>query len=308
MQDQIVAVEKVNMEKGNAILTPEIEKILENFLTKQMIRILLLLFRKDLSNKEMAYSMGIASNALSNILQRMKQSQIELLKSYRKEKYIMYTLSPIASQYVEEKLLCEKRSNIRLFSVNDENDCYYTICIRALDDLRKEYGNKFELEFSRLLMCYYRMNKDTVESSVKNFLENLENLIIRDQEEMVNSIEEQLGDVRLTEILQDYIGIFLSIRKLCKIDTENWESAYELADELLAEGGNSISFTFLEKNAGHDIDAVIEIGKSLLEMVKEASQRELDKKGFLAHWGKYFLSHERLAYYIAEKYAHLKRG
>lgn len=307
MQNNVMAVEKESMEKDDAILTPEIEAALKSFLTKQMIRILLLLFDRELSNKDIADSMGIGSNALGNLLQRMKKSQMELLISCRKDKYVMYSLSPIAYRYTEKNLLDKKADNTRLFAVNDENVFYYNACIRALDDLRDEYGNKFELEFSRLLMTYYRIDKEDVGSSVKDFLENLENLIIRDQDEKVKRIEEYLGDARLTEILREYTGIFLSIRKLCGIDTENWRAAYELADELLSEGESGISFEFLEKYTGNDMETVIEIGRSFSAMVKEAEQKGLDKKGFLAYWEIYFLSHEKLAHYIAEKYIHLKK-
>lgn len=81
----------INCEENNKFLDVESESIIRRFLTKQMIRILCLLWNCSLSNKEIADKMNLSSSALSNILQRMKKCEVALLM-IEKKKNILFIL------------------------------------------------------------------------------------------------------------------------------------------------------------------------------------------------------------------------
>ena len=98
-------VENINGEKVNHLaLDSEVQNTICRFITRQMARIMLLLLDHTMTNKEIAERMNLTSSALSNILQRMKKCEVELLSIEKKDKYVMYSLTSVAHLYTEMKI------------------------------------------------------------------------------------------------------------------------------------------------------------------------------------------------------------
>lgn len=79
------------------VMEVDCQSYLSNFLTKQMCKILIILYFQTLSNKALAKQMGISASALSNILQRIKFCTLEVFRAFK--------ISPVVSlglSYIEQ--------------------------------------------------------------------------------------------------------------------------------------------------------------------------------------------------------------
>ena len=113
-------VENINGEKVNHLaLDSEVQNTICRFITRQMARIMLLLLDHTMTNKEIAERMNLTSSALSNILQRMKKCEVELLSIEKKDKYVMYSLTSVAHLYTEMNLVLKDKKDLKLILINE---------------------------------------------------------------------------------------------------------------------------------------------------------------------------------------------
>lgn len=290
-----------NEKMSVSLLTPELEKRLQKFLTKQMRRILCLLLGCIMTNKELADQMGLSSSALSNILLRMKKSEIELLICEKREKSVLYSLTPVASEYTKKRLLTEQEEEARLFVINNDERADYNYGLNILKHLKCEHKNKFEKKLSDFLKIYGKQNGVDDTCEFQKFMDILRKLIINGKNEDYEELLKQIGSELLIMQVRECLDKFRYTGYLCVLDETAWKSAYQFVDDLF--NGKGISIDFM-KNCGElSAKEVADMADTLMEMVNDSQEAKMTKGDFLCAWESYFPGHEKLAYYIAEKYA-----
>lgn len=289
--------------ESKKILTSEIVEYLKKFITRQMLCFMLLLGARTLSNKEIADGMGCKPSALSNLIDRMKKSKIPLISFVRRERYMMYSLTPVALEYIRQYMETPDEHEQKLVRMRDEvQECHL-----ALKRLHENLGDDFESKLILMLLSY--INGQYEEEGMEEFcffMECMKKLIfknhIREYKEMIHKFASSC----LRDKLQNYFTKYIHIRKLCEIHMNDWETAYELVDSYFDSKGKMIGLNVL-KSCGEDIgmEEIIGITVSLGEMMKADDEKSLSKEDFRQKWGDCFSGHEQLLYYIAEKVTNL---
>lgn len=292
-----------NMENvSHSLLTDKNELIIRRFLTKQMVRILLLLLNNMMTNKEIAGHMQLTSSALSNILQRMKKCEINLITTEKKEKYVLYTLTPIAHEYVLKNLIVRETSDLKVIQINERNTKEFIDCQNALSILKEKLGNEWEAEFLDCCSQYYKyQNKETVTGEAANFFESLEELVIKGQTTQLERILDELGSEISKNKCLEYMRKYASIRMLCNLDAKDWERAYQFVGDVMDGDEIHISYDFMI-HCDLSKEDMLGMADGLAYIIDCSKKMKLPKKEFLKQWEKYFFQHERLLYIIAEKY------
>lgn len=289
-------------EEDRGILDAESERIIHRFLTKQMICILRLLRTGGMSNKEIAEEMGSSSNALSNILHRMKKCEVKLLLTERKEKYIIYSLTPIAREYVEKVLSSERKNVLKIVQIHENETIELLNCQNSLEKLKEKLGDEWIVEFPRCCFLRYENDERGELQEADTFFEAVEELIIKGQYIQLESILHRLGDECSKRTCQRYVAKFKAIRWLCDLERQNCKLVCRLIDDIFVNEKACISCEFLEQSKELSTEDIVNISKTIFEIAVYSKRKELTKEGFLKRWGKYFREHEMLAYYLAEKY------
>lgn len=285
------------------ILTSEIMQYLKKFVTRQMLCFMLLLGARTLSNKEIADGMGCKPSALSNLIDRMKKSKIPLISFVKRERYMMYSLTPAALEYIRQYMETPEEHEHKVVRLRNEmQDCQM-----ALKRLHEDIGNDYENELIAMLLLYE--NGQYEEEGMESFclfIDCMKKLIfkgyIREYKEMI----QKFALSRLRDKLQNYFAQYIHFRKLCEIYMNDWEAAYELVDSYFDSKGKSIGLNVL-KRCGENIgiEEIVDIAETLGEMKKTNSEKGLSKEDFRQKWGECFSGNEQLLYYIAEKVTNL---
>lgn len=292
-------VKKSHYEENYTLLTSESELTIRRFLTKQMVHILLLLLNCNMTNKEMAEKMGLSSSALSNILQRMKKCEIALLLMGKKEKFVLYSLTPIAKEYTE-KFLVEK--DLKVIQIHENETIELINCQNALEKLKDKLGKEWNTDFSYWCFSYYENNERRKMPEVDCFFEAIEELIINEQFSQFEYIMNELEDDVSRKNCFRYINKYIGVRRLCFLDAEDWRIAYRFIDDIFRGEEMCISCSFLEKSGDLTKEDIIKMSNGIYEIIKCSLKRKLTKGEFLDAWSRYFFPHEKLIYYLAEKY------
>ncbi|MBD5474193.1 MAG: winged helix-turn-helix transcriptional regulator [Lachnospiraceae bacterium] len=295
-------IKNSHYEEDDVLLTSESELIIRRFLTKQMVQILLLLLNYSMTNKEMAEKMRLSSSALSNILQRMKKCEIELLVMEKKEKYILYSLTPIAKEYTEKFLVVKEKKDLKVIQIHENETIQLINCRNALRKLKDKLGKEWEADFSYWCFRYYENGERGKMPEVDSFFETLEDLIINEQFSQFESIMDELEDEVSRKNCLRYINKYIGIRRLCFLDEDDWKTAYQFIDDIFRGEEMCISCSFLEKSGDLTKEDIIKMSNGIFEIVNCSLKKKMTKGEFLDTWSKYFISHEKLAYYIADKY------
>ena len=290
--------EKIN----NSMLTFELENIIRRFLTKQMARILLLLMNNKMTNKEIAERMNLTSSALGNILHRMKKCEVELLKTSKQDRYVLYSLTPVAREYAKKYLIVKDKNDFKLIHINETETVELLNCRNALINLKDKLEDNWDIQFPRCCISYYEKDVKGEIAEADDFFDAIEELIVKDQSDQLEEILNELGDEISRKNCLIYINKFIYIRKLCCLDAENWKMAYQFIDDILYGDRMCISCDFLAKSDSLSKDDIVKMANSISEIMYYSKKKSLSKGEFFDTWSRYFFPHERLIYYIAEKY------
>lgn len=296
-------VRNENMENvSHSLLTYKNEMIICRFLTKQMVRILLLLLNGTMTNKEIAGQMQLTSSALSNILLRMKKCEIDLITSEKKEKYVLYTLTPIAREYVVKNLIVRGKSDLKVVQINERMTAEYIDCQNALSILKEKWGDEWEAEFLDSCSQYFKYrNKETVIGEAVAFFERMEELIVKGQTTQLEWILDELESETSKNKCLGYVRKYTYIRILCDLDAEDWERAYQFVEDAMDGDEICFSYDFLI-NCHLSKEDILGMADGLMYIIDCSKRMRLSKKEFLNQWSKYFFQHEKLLYIIGEKY------
>lgn len=274
-------------------------------LTKQCNKVLKCLHNHRLSNKEIAANLGITASALSNTLQRIRNSKLDLLVVEQIGRNTYYSLSKKGMQYVEENL-----NNSKLTSIEDKLSNYYSDAVVLIENMKNEYGDDWKIVFDDVLILYASGNINKVESNFKKIFDIIEKLFIEERWDDLNVIYTKLEDEIFKRRIQKFFDRFVGINSLCNIEDEDWMTAYRVVDDFFVNSGDLLHKDLVEKVDNLQINyAQVKLANSSLgKIITEALEQRKTKEELYDRWKKAFVSHERLLYYIAEKYEAKRRS
>lgn len=281
---------------NHEIILKTVEQII---LTRQCNRIIIALYDCKLSNKELAKYMGISASSLSNSLQKIKNTGFDLLVTEQIGRQIFYSLSELGHLYAKERLMSKQIINIQ-----EKLHCSIQEEKALLEDMQSEWGEEWKLKFDELLFEYIKGMDNKSEKLFQNFITAIENIILEENWQKLNSIYALLEDEILERRIKKCFQQLLGIRYLCELEKYEWKIAYKLVDDFYENSGEYIRTEFLEifENNQFTSDVIALIIGSLNKMKDEALRKKMKKEEFYDEWEKVFVSHERLLYYITEKY------
>lgn len=284
------------------MLSQELVDAIRELLTKQCIKVMINLYNKRLSNKELAKAMNIASNNLSNTLQRIKSSQLNLLIIEHESRNTYYSLSEIGKKYTEKYLLCDvpKRENVK--NTLTQKGIY------ALNNMKKAWGIHWELKLDEILIaCFDKIYSFEIdycgqEENFKQFINSIERLKLDEQWDELNIIYDLLNPFVVMRIDKSF-NYMAGVKYLCILYSTDWEMTFKLIDDFF-EKGRCIEMDLIEKFTEYGIES--EEVKAALEnlegIIREAKANRMTKDGFYKKWKEYFKPYEQFAFYIATKY------
>lgn len=295
-------VKKSRYEENGTLLTSESELVIRRFLTKQMIHVLLLLLDCDMTNKEMSEKMKSSSSSLSNLLNRIKKCEIALLSMEKRDKYMLYSLTPMAKEYTEKFLVTKDKTDFKVIQIRENETVEFINCQNALEKLKVKLGKEWNADFSYWCFRYYENSERRIMPEVDCFFESLEELIINEQFSQFECIMADLEDDASRKNCLRYVNKYIGVRRLCFLNAEDWRAAYQFIDDLFYGEEIRISCSFLEKSGDLTKEDIIKMSNGIFEIINFSLKKKWSKGEFLDGWSKYFFPHEKLIYYLAEKY------
>lgn len=268
-------------------------------LTKQCKKVIKCLYKRRLNNKELAHSLGVSASALSNSLQKIRNINSNLLVIEQIGRNTFYSLSECGLAYVETNLI-----NNKIINNEDKISEYTETGIFRLNRMKKEWGEDWDLKFEEMLLFYTHSEIDKIENIFMEFIHVVERLFLEEQWEELNTIYDLLDANLLRKRIDKYFDRIMGVKSLCNIDDFDWKTAYEIVDNFFENGGRTYYKNICEKIENHQLSCenIDLIFASLNEILVETTKEHMEKETFYDKWKNVFMSHERLMYYVAEKY------
>ena len=88
-----------------------------------------------------------------------------------------------------------------------------------------------------------------------------------------------------------YIEKYISIRKLCSLDAENWKIAYRFIDDIFCGDEICISYDFLANSGDLSKEEIIKMVKSFSEIIKQSQKERANQKRVFGTFGKNIFIH-----------------
>ncbi|MDE6566801.1 MAG: winged helix-turn-helix domain-containing protein [Lachnospiraceae bacterium] len=286
------------------ILTPELEKKILAAQTKQSDNILRALYQKRYKNKELAHEVGISVSALSNVLQKIKTSQLGLLVVEQDGRNTYYSLSELGVQYTE-KYLMNNSSNKKVVELDSMKiSDYVRDAISKIHNIQIQVGDDWQFVLDEFLMSYNAATNDSdYDSCYIGMINCIKQIILDENWEGLNLVYKELGNDILRKRIENVFEKMMGIKSLCILDENDWKLAYEILDDFFQSDGKYINVDSLERLntyqiAGEDIRKIFNVLKKL---INEIDCKNVSKKDLYNIWGELFMPHERLLYYFVEK-------
>lgn len=285
----------------NVKLTPEIEERILNTQTRQCNKVIRELYGHKLSNKELSENVGVSRSALSNILQKIKSSQLGLLVVEQNGRNTYYSLSDLGCAYAEKHLFNDI-ANSKIINIEEKLSEHALMGMHALKNMQKEWGEEWQLKFDELLLEHSKGKSG--EGHFDTFIEAVKNIIVEERWEELNKIYHLIDNVLLRKRIEKRFDQLMGIKCLCIIDDMDWKMAYKLVEDFFEYHGQFVRMEFLEQFQNHQIgsEEIKSAFNALSQMIEAAREEKMSKEDFYNEWEEAFVPHERLVYYIAEKY------
>lgn len=286
------------------IMTPDLEKKILATQTRQCDNVLRALYQNRLRNKELASHVGISVSSLSNILQRIKVSQLGLLVVEQVGRNTYYSLSELGVQYTEKYLInnCFDKKVLEFDSKKVID--YVEGAITKIQEIKMDGGDDWQFCLDEFLMSYHAATDSLDRDSSYNCLMGYIRQIILDENwEGLNLVYNELENDILSRRIEKLFEKIMGIKSLCILDDNDWKITYEILDDFFQTDGKYINIEFLDQLKenqidGEDVKKLYIILRSLLD---ETEYMKLSKKDLYNMWGELFMPHERLLYYFVEK-------
>lgn len=291
-----------NITNVNDILTTDAENAIREFLTKQCIKVLINLFDQRLTNKELAETMQIASNTLSNILQRIKNSQLDLLIVEHEGRNTYYSLSLIGKTYVERYLLHSSLQKEKLKNAITQKG------IMALNNMKNAWGKHWDIKLDEILFAHfdkkniYSVDYSGQEENFQQFISVIEELKLEEQLDEVQKIYDMLDPFLVKRIEKSFASL-MGVKYLCILYEMDWEMTLRLIDDFF-DKRDYIKVEMFNKFREYNVesDDVQAAFNDLNEIIETAKIDKMTKDMFYEKWKNCFKPNESLAFYIATKY------
>lgn len=245
--------------------------------------------------------MGITTNALSNILQRMKTSQVGLFVINKREKFTLYSLTPTAQAYVKEYLIPTEDSGLKIIQFSDDETSIYMECSDALHKLKHSLQIDSETEFSRFMELYYVKKSQEERKIYDDFIRHLVKIEDGKQTGIFHKIIEELGDPLLERNVLHSVNLYKSMINMCKIYDASWELSYDLVDSFIDSKGKNVGLDLLMKCKEVNPEDIAEMGQSLWGIVDVSGMNNLSMGEFMECWKDYF-SEKQFLRFVASRY------
>lgn len=294
-------------EKKRQIMTPELEESIIKAQTRQCNNVLRGLYTHRLNNKQLAQYIGISASALSNILQKIKANQLGLLVIEQDGRNTYYSLSELGNEYVEKYLLDSTMPEggngvINIDDARVSEDAQNAIL--KIKEIQQLEGDGWQLKLDDFLLSYTSGALQGKDNCYVQLVQSIEHVIIKECWEDLNKIYTLLDSDLLCKRVEKVFSNLMGIKSLCILDEKNWEMAYRLVDDYFEHAGKYIRTEFLEQIQIYQMSVkdVKTFFNVLGQLVEDAEEKRMLKEEFYGKWKVFFTPHERLLYYIAEKY------
>lgn len=287
-----------NGEYDDFAIEEDTRRYLKKFLTKQMCKILIILFSQTLSNKELAEKMGISASALSNILIRMKTSKVKLFNIQREDKYIFYSLTVVAQAYVKSDLITVEDQDIKIIQFKDDETLSFLECSGAVNKLKNNLQLNSEKEFFRFMIVNYVNEDREKKNDLSNFINYFIKLDNEKHKEVSCKIIEKFGDPPLEKNLLHCVSLYKAMLNLCNM---SWELSYKCVMSLFESQGAGLSMAFIKECKCFEGSEIAEMGEHLWEIVKISEMSRLSMEEFIACWSTFF-ENKQFLYFVASRY------
>ena len=276
------------------------EQNFKGLLTRQCNKVLKCLYKCKLNNKDLAKRLGVSASALSNILQKIKNVKFDLLIIEQIGRNTYYSLSEQGQDYVEHFLMNTQIINIEEKVSNSGHES-----IAFFHHMKNMWGEEWKLIFEEVLLDYTRGEVEKADSTFVVFIRSIEKLFIEERWEELNTIYELLEEELFQNRIEKYFERIMGIKCLCNIEDDDWEVAYKIVDSFFENSAQSLQMDVCKKIQIHQISCenIHLIMQALNRMTEEARKKKLKKEAFYREWKNVFEAHERLMFYIAEKYS-----
>jgi len=295
-----MALEKVN------IMTPELEKSILEFRTRQCDTVLKGLYGNRFNNKELAEHIGISASALSNVLQKIKTGQLELLVIEQRGRKIYYSLSELGNEYVE-KYLIDASNIINLESMKISDDARNALSeIKAIQEWA---GEKWQLEIDEFLVNNISGSiEDQKEDKCFRLMQSIKHIILGERWEELNEVYKALESDILCQRVEKEFSELMGIKSLCILEDKDWKMTFGIVDDFFEYQGEYTKTEYLKGFQSYQMDYedIHKIYDVLKQLIKKAKNQDMRKDDFYREWQSFFAPHEKLLYYIAEKYSYKK--
>lgn len=292
----------VVLKQKNIELTPEIEERILSSQTRQCNKVIQALYGCRLSNKELAESIGVSSSALSNILQKIKSNQLGLLVVTQNGRNTFYSLSELGAEYAEKHLFASN-VNDKVINIEEKLSEFASTGIQALRNIQTAWEDEWQLKLDEQLYEYVRTKKCN-EENFENFMEAIRNIIIEERWEELNKIYSFLENDILRRRIEKCFEDLMEIKNLCIIDSMDWKLAYRMVDGFFQNDEKKTWIGCFKQIQKYELnnEMVFSCFDVLKKIVQDAEENKLTKEEVFDRWERLFVPHEKLIYYIADKY------
>lgn len=278
-----------------------------NSLTLNQKKILKIIYMNPgIHHSDLATKCGFTITGLCNIISRMSSNSSSLFTKERAGQFKCYTLTPIASTYIEKSLSSNSKTSLHMFN-EDKADYLVAETLTYLHKFQEHTNENWELEMYHILTG----EKESNSSYFDLFIQMLSQLY-RTNNSYLTMIYNEIENLILKEILKKYVynkfKNYELLKPLFQLSLYNRRSAEDIIDKIFAENYQKYypempDFKFTNEFL---FEQYASIHHTVINMVSDVSRKKLTKREAYDYWCKKYETSNNILTYIAEKYSTLE--
>lgn len=302
-------INQVNISNDNIKLTSEDAIKIRNSLTQDQFLILKTIYDEPgIQHKLLAEKLKKSPNNLSNMLKKIKDTEIQLISISVKGTKKHYYLTTIAKQFLEQELFTTKIS-----LEFGESGCFKSAgtiveeTLKKLEVFKKKAGSEWLFTLYNLLS----EKNEGVSDEIQAIYKELSDIFCRckiQSNDALQKVFDSLENEQLVDLIKNHLGKKLSyfylLEPLINLEKKGGTILFEIIDSVFSELHPLAFPTQTNKIPQELLLSSEEYNNILLGVVKLSSEfikEHHTKRKAVSYWkSAYFLS-ENLTFYIAEK-------
>lgn len=307
MEWQYKLMENNRAYENNKITSDEITKIRAG-LTKDRFLILKAIYETpNIQHKTLSEKLNKTPNNLSNMIEKINKMDFKLIRTEQSGTKKRYSLTAIATQYVEHELLSETQFSKTSEPIHSKfTETLITKGKKTAILLKEKCDTEL---YSILTSLLYEGKNVTVNIEIQKLYNDLINILCdcRKQDIDINQILDALEDEssvdQITKYLDEKFIYFDFFKPLLSPGKLNIATQFQIIDIVFSELHPSIFSPYQDAELQTAALTPMEWNNLLLGVVKLSTEfinRQYSKSNAVTNWEKYYLTKE-LAFYIAEK-------